>query len=125
MPRDVDAAIDLLRTQWDRLRDWIPAIVDDHEPSVLEGWTVPDLVAHLWGGPACSRPGSSRRRRRGPSRSAWARTWASTRAGREADRRGEPTRLAAEIADDPLAAIDSIAAEAFARLDELKRARRS
>src|ERR1035437_549431 len=49
MPRDadVDAAIDLLHTQWDRLRDWIPAIVDDQEPSLLDGWTVADLVAHV------------------------------------------------------------------------------
>ena len=117
MPRDVDAAIDLLHTQWDRLRDWIPAIVDDQEPSVLDGWTVADLVAHV--GRSLSLTAGIIAAPEGTlpvSLGAYVGQYPS-RAGEIAE---GSRRLAAEIAEDPLAAIDSIAAEAFARLDELK-----
>lgn len=46
---DVVARENLLRAQWLRLRDWIDSLdlaVDDR-PSVLAGWTVAQLVAHL------------------------------------------------------------------------------
>ena len=39
-----------LHAQWDRLRSWVEDVVDDDvadDASVLEGWTVAQLVAHL------------------------------------------------------------------------------
>ena len=39
-----------LHAQWDRLRSWVTDVVDDDvadDPSVLDGWTVAELVAHL------------------------------------------------------------------------------
>lgn len=46
---DPAALARLLRTQWLRLRDWIDvnALATSDEPSILPGWTVADLVAHL------------------------------------------------------------------------------
>lgn len=39
----------LLRAQWLRLRDWVDEreLATSDAPSVLDGWTVADLVAHL------------------------------------------------------------------------------
>ena len=41
---------DTLARQWDRVRTWVGDVVGDDvrgEPSVLPGWTVAELVAHL------------------------------------------------------------------------------
>jgi len=47
--REVIALEELLRAQWLRLRDWIDSreLAVDAGPSVLPGWTVAELVAHL------------------------------------------------------------------------------
>ena len=47
---DLADARTALHAQWDRLRSWVTTVVDDDvadQPSVLEGWTVSELVAHL------------------------------------------------------------------------------
>lgn len=110
-----------LHTQWGRLRSWVGPLGDNllgnrNKPSVLEGWTIGELVAHLGRAmdalavctlaPAGSRPielaeylGSY------PER---------------ADDISRVTRdLAVEIADSPLAAVEAMAARALARLDDL------
>jgi len=119
MPRDVDAAIDLLHTQWDRLRDWIPAIVDDQEPSVLDGWTVADLVAHL-----ARAVGLLARIEPAPERTVP--VTLGEYLGQYPNRAAEVAEMtreyAAEIAPDPLAAIDAMADDSFRRLDELRSA---
>jgi hypothetical protein len=82
----------LLRAQWLRLRDWVDEreLATSDAPSVLDGWTVADLVAHL---------GLAGRADE---------IVETTRAG------------AREIAGDPLPAVERMAEAAFARLDELR-----
>ena len=48
-PIELVALENLLRAQWLRLRDWVDRLElsVDTEPSVLAGWTVAELVAHL------------------------------------------------------------------------------
>ncbi|MBO3089936.1 maleylpyruvate isomerase N-terminal domain-containing protein [Cellulomonas dongxiuzhuiae] len=50
MSVDVTTAATALRAQWDRLHDWVDLMADPRlgrEPSVLEGWNVVELWAHL------------------------------------------------------------------------------
>ncbi|MBF0686141.1 MAG: maleylpyruvate isomerase N-terminal domain-containing protein [Cellulomonas sp.] len=50
MPVDVTTAAAALRTQWDRLHDWVSLMADPRlgrEESVLDGWTIVELWAHL------------------------------------------------------------------------------
>lgn len=117
MLADLGSSIDLLRAQWDRLRGWIPAIVDDHQPSVLDGWTVSDLVAHLARAismlarlevvPAGTVPVTLGE-------------YIGQYQNRAEEVAAVTRHLAAEIAADPLAAIDTMADEAFARLEQLR-----
>ena len=45
----VDAARETVVAEWERLHDWVAGLPDDvlARPSVLDAWTVADLVAHL------------------------------------------------------------------------------
>ena len=119
MPTDLAAASDLLRIQWDRLRAWLPAIVDDHRPSVLEGWTVADLVAHL-----ARAVGLLARIE--PAPEGTVPVTLGEYLGQYPNRAAEVAEMtreyAAEIAPDPLAAIDAMADDSFRRLDELRSA---
>lgn len=118
---DLTTADRLLRAQWLRLREWLEELDSDstEAPSVLTGWRVADLVAHLGRGleplaaaqPAA--PGTA------PVRFA---DYVGTYAER-AETIDETTRgLAAEIAGDPLPALDRIADAAFAQLHDLRAA---
>ncbi len=50
MRTDVTTAAAALHGQWDRLHGWVGHVTDPElapVPSVLEGWTVAELWAHL------------------------------------------------------------------------------
>lgn len=108
-----------LHAQWDRLRSWVTAVVDDEvadEPSVLDGWTVAELVAHL--GRAMEAlavcvplPDGTVPYTLGE--------YVGTYLTRAEDIAETTRQLAAEIAHDPLTEIDSRARAAFATLDAL------
>lgn len=121
MTADLPQITSALHTQWGRLQSWVGPLGDNllgqrNKPSVLDGWTIGELVAHLGRAmdalavctpaPAGTRPielaeyiGSY------PER---------------ADDIARVTReLATEIADAPLAGVDTLARRALARLDEL------
>jgi hypothetical protein len=114
---DLAAADVALRAQWQRLRAWVEDVVDDAvggAPSVLPGWTVAQLVAHLGRAmdalAACSpAPAGTVPLTLGE--------YVGSYPGR-ADEIAQTTRdLAAGIAGDPLGAVDRRAAAAFAVLD--------
>ena len=67
-PIELAALENLLRAQWLRLRDWVDRLdlAVDTEPSVLAGWTVAELVAHLGRAMAALTPHSRRRPERCP-----------------------------------------------------------
>jgi len=106
----------IVREQWDHLRAWIEDNVDVHDPrpSVLEGWTVAELVAHL-----------ARAHRVIPMATADeaglpAQSLAEYLGGYAGDAASiaEGTReQAREIAEDPLAALDRAAEQAWAALE--------
>lgn len=122
MPVDVATAATALHDQWDRLRGWVEQVSDPDlvpAPSVLDGWTVGELWAHLGRAmdalavctplPAGTVPLSLAE-------------YLGTYADRAADIAETTRRLAAEQAGDPVGAVEARAAAAFARLDELKAA---
>lgn len=115
---DLAAADTALRAQWHRLRAWIEDAVDDAvggEPSVLPGWTVGELVAHLGRAmdalAVCTpAPAGTVPLTLGE--------YVSSYADRAADIAQVTRDLAAQIAADPLGQVDRRAAAAFAVLDE-------
>lgn len=118
MPATIAEASGALRAQWDLLRAWVGDVLQDEgaTPSVLEGWTVADLVAHLGRAmdalavctplPAGTVPLTLGE-------------YLGTYAARAADIAQTTRELAAEFADDPLGEVDARAAAAFATLDAL------
>lgn len=116
---ELDDARTALHAQWDRLRSWVTDVVDDDvadAPSVLDGWTVAELVAHL--GRAMEAlavcvpvPDGTVPLTLGE--------YVGTYAGRAADIAETTRALAVEIAHDPLAEVDRRAEAAFAQLDAL------
>ena len=121
MTADLPQITAALHTQWDRLASWVGPLGDNllgqrNKPSVLDGWTIGELVAHLGRAmdaltactpaPVGTRPidlaeylGSY------PDR---------------ADHIAQVTReLAVEIAGSPLTSVDALARQALTRLDEL------
>lgn len=109
----------LLRAQWLRLRDWVDErdLARDETPSVLPGWTVAELVAHL--GMAM---GALTRAQPGPP-DAEALTFAAyvtTYPDTAADIAERTRELAAETRDGPLPAVERLVADALAHLQVLR-----
>ena len=114
---DLAEATAALHAQWALLREWVGDALEAHEsnlPSVLHGWDVADLVAHL--GRAMSALAVCQEAAAGTVPLTLA-EYLGGYAGR-AHQITEVTRqLAAEIADAPLPRVDALVAEAFTRLD--------
>ena len=118
-PGDVTERADVLRRQWGTLRAWVGNVVaagDGGAPSILDGWTVADLVAHL--GRAMSALAACEPAPAGTVPLTLA-EYLGTYAGRAADIDRVTRELAGQIADDPLRHVDALVAEAFARVDAL------
>ncbi|MFI2755107.1 maleylpyruvate isomerase N-terminal domain-containing protein [Cellulomonas sp. P22] len=116
---ELAAASDALRTQWATLRPWVAEHVDASTgtlPSILAGWDVADLVAHV--GRGMSALTAVEPAPAGTVPLALGEYLAGYGAGAAVIAR-TTRELTATIASDPLAAIDAFAAAAFARLDEL------
>ncbi|WP_282946184.1 maleylpyruvate isomerase N-terminal domain-containing protein [Cellulomonas endometrii] len=116
---DVAARTAVLRRQWRTLRAWVGDVLDADTagtPSVLDGWSVADVVAHL--GRAMSALADCEPVPHGTVPLSLA-EYLGTYAGRADDIDRVTRELAAEIADDPLRHVDALVARAFARLDEL------
>jgi uncharacterized protein (TIGR03083 family) len=116
---DLADARTALHAQWDRLRSWVTDVVDDDvadDPSVLDGWTVAELVAHL--GRAMEALAVCVPLADGTVPLTLG-EYVGTYADRAADIAQTTRALAADIAHDPLAEVDARALAAFARLDEL------
>lgn len=109
----------LLEVQWTRLRTWVEQTdaAERQSPSVLPGWTVSELVAHL--GRAMGALGVCRPAPPGTVPLTLA-EYLGTYPERAEQISAVTRDLAAEIAHDPLAGIDRLAAEAFDRLAELR-----
>lgn len=108
-----------LRAQWALLRRWLGTVVEAEEtaaPSVLDGWTVADLIAHV-GRSMSALTGC------GPAPDDTVPLTLGEYVGAYAARADSVTTttraLATEIAAAPLPGIDALAAAAFDRLDEL------
>ncbi len=118
MPTDLSTATDALHRQWDLLRGWI----DDLDPdvgdrgSVLGGWNVAELIAHL--GRAMEALAVVEAAPEGTVPLTLA-EYLGTYAGRAAQISEVTRQLATEIAHDPLGEVDRRAAQAFRRIDEL------
>ncbi|EYR63619.1 hypothetical protein N866_19330 [Actinotalea ferrariae CF5-4] len=119
MATDLATTDRLLRAQWLRLREWLDQLDDDATaaPSVLPGWTVAELVAHVgrvMDAVAVTQPADEDAHPVGLG------PYLALAAER-AERIDAITRqLAQEIAADPLAALDRHAEDAFAQLHDLR-----
>ncbi|NKY40154.1 maleylpyruvate isomerase N-terminal domain-containing protein [Cellulomonas septica] len=116
---DLAAASAALRSQWDRLRSWVAEVVDDDvadAPSVLEGWSVAELVAHL--GRAMDALAVCTPLPDGTVPYTLA-EYVGTYVARAQDIADTTRDLAEQIAPNPLKAVDAMAAAAFANLDAL------
>ncbi|WP_251150116.1 maleylpyruvate isomerase N-terminal domain-containing protein [Cellulosimicrobium sp. Marseille-Q4280] len=121
MSIDVDAAADHLRAQWDRLDGWLRGLGAElgraaDRPSVLDEWSVGELVSHLGRVmEALARCGPVEPGTVPLSFAEYLGTYPD-----RAEEIAEATRtLDAELAPDRLGGVEALAAQAFARLDEL------
>ena len=111
-------ATNALYDQWDRLRAWVVEVVDPtvgSASSVLDGWTVRDLVAHV--GRAMDALAACTPVPAGTVPLTLA-EYLGTYAGRAREIAQTTRELAIEVGDDPVRWIDARAAAAFAVLDE-------
>jgi uncharacterized protein (TIGR03083 family) len=119
MATDLATTDHLLRTQWLRLREWLEDLDDDATaaPSVVPGWTVAEIVAHVgrvMDALAVTQPAD------GDGRPVSLGAYLALTVDR-AERIDTITReLAQQITDDPLAALDRHAEDAFAQLQVLR-----
>ena len=116
---DLTVIENVFRSQWLRLRDWVGDLDEAarQRPSVLEGWTVAEVVAHL--GRAMDALAAAQ-----PAEPGTVPLSLGEYVGQYPDRAtqiAEVTRtLAAEIEADPLTAVDRTAEAAFAQLTQLR-----
>lgn len=118
-PEDLAARIDLLERQWVTLRDWVGSAVaagDRSAASVLDGWTVAELVAHL--GRAMEALAVCEPAPVGTVPVTLAEYLGGYR-GRADDIAAVTRELATEIAADPLGHVDRTARAALDRAREL------
>lgn len=116
---DVTDRVAALRRQWETLRAWVGEVVaagDAGAPSVLDGWTVADLVAHL--GRAMSALTACEPAPEGTVPLTLG-EYLGTYAGRAADIDRVTRELAEQIADDPLRHVDDLVREALRHVDAL------
>ena len=122
---DLSTATRLLERQWTTLRTWLGWIIDDDDeglwptpdsPSVLPGFTIAELTAHL--GRAMDALAVTQAAEPGTVPLTLA-EYLGTYPDRAKEIAQVTRELAAEIAPAPLAAVDEMAAAAFARLAEL------
>lgn len=119
MPADVQTAATALRTQWDRLHGWVEHMADPRlgrQPSVLDGWSVVELWAHL--GRAMDALAVCTPLPDGTVPLSLG-EYLGTYAGRAADVAETTRALAAEHAADPVGYVTRSATAAFATLDAL------
>src|SRR5674476_1047732 len=118
-PIELVALENLLRAQWLRLRDWVDRLdlAVDTEPSVLAGWTVAELVAHV--GRAMDALSHAQPAAPGTVPLTLA-EYVGTYPGRAADIQETTRQIAAQIAPDPLPAVERRAEAAFAQLSVLR-----
>ena len=117
--RDLLTTERLLREQWVLLRDWLDDLDDAamDQPSVLDGWTVRELVAHLSRAMAALTKAQPAPAGTIPlSLGEYLGTYPE-RAQEIADTTRE---IAREIGDDPLPALDRTAEDTFAQLTTLR-----
>ena len=122
MPHSATEVLDLehlLRAQWLRLRDWVDRLdlAVDTEPSVLNGWTVAELVAHL--GRSLDALTTAPPSPPGPVPLTLA-EYVGTYPDRAEEIRDATRDIAATIAHDPLPAVERMAEAAFAQLGQLR-----
>ena len=118
---DLDRATTSLHRQWETLRGWVGDAVADPDvdltaPSVLPGWTVAELVAHL--GRAMDALAAVRPAPPGTSPLSLGSYLAGYAAG-AADIAETTRTLAAAIGDDLLGGVDRMVQGAFDHLDRL------
>lgn len=116
---EVDQTITTLRRQWERLRRWVAQLDDEAtaRPSVLSGWTVADLVAHL--GRAMDALTASRPAEPGSVPLTLA-EYLGTYPDRAEEISAVTRELTARIAHDPVGELDAMATAALANLDRLR-----
>lgn len=116
--KELDRNLVVLARQWELLRSWIGELEDpaDPRPSVLDGWSLGDLVAHL--GRAMTLVSATDEAPDGAVAlplGDYVAKYPSV-----AEETAAATRdLAREISADPLAGVDTLATEAFVALGEL------
>lgn len=118
-PEDLAARTDLLDRQWTTLRDWVGTAVDaggGAADSILDGWTVAELVAHL--GRAMEALAVCEPAPAGTVPLSLA-EYLGSYAGRAEDIARTTRELAEEIAGDPLPQVDRRARAALDRAREL------
>ena len=121
MTADLPQITSALHAQWDRLRSWVGPLGDNllgqrNKPSVLDGWTIGELVAHLgraMDALAVCTPAEPGTR---PIELA---EYVGSYPERAEDTARVTRELAAEISSSPLESVDALARQALARLDEL------
>lgn len=122
MTADLPQITEALHTQWSRLQSWVGPLGDTllgqrNKPSVLDGWTIGELVAHLGRAmealTVCTPAPPGTR----PLELA---EYIGSYPERAEDIARVTRELATEISDSPLAAVDALARQALTRLDELR-----
>jgi uncharacterized protein (TIGR03083 family) len=110
---------DAFRQQWLRLRAWAGDLdpAELRRPSPLEGWTVADLIAHL--GRTMDALAAVQPTPPGTAPMALS-EYVGAYPGRAHEIADITRELAATISDDPWAAVDRMAAAAFAQLTTLR-----